>query len=150
MTCLPAPGDRGPARRPEPRTPTIHRVSVLAIVLIVAAVLVLALFAGGVLGAARRARSTEGALRASLERANEELALAHAQDKGWDRATMESAAREAHAAAAGGASIQELHLVQVVDLPGTDADEAVFRVVAAGGESQVKLGRRDGVWVARS
>ncbi len=123
-------------------------MSVLAIVLIVLAVLVLALFAGGVLGAARRARSTEGALRASLERANEELALAHAQDKGWDRATMESAVRGAHAAS-GGASIEELHLVQVVDLPGTDADEAVFRVVAAGDESQVKLGRRDGVWVAR-
>ncbi len=123
-------------------------MSVLAIILIVVAVLVLALFAGGVVGAGRRARSTEGALRARLERANEELALAHAQDKGWDRATMEAAARDAHAAS-GGAPIEELHLVQVVDLPGTDADEAVFRVVAAGGESQVKLGRRDGVWVAR-
>ena len=125
-------------------------MSVLAIVLIVLAVLVLALFAGGLAGAARRARSTEGALRARLERANEELALAHAQDKGWDRATMDAAAREAHAAAGGG-EVQELHLLQVVDLPGTDADEAVFRIVAVGGaETQVTLGRRDGVWVARS
>lgn len=122
-------------------------MSVLAIVLIVVAVLVLALFAGGLAGAARRARSTEGALRARLERANEELALAHAQDKGWDRATMESAARDAHAAAGGGA-IDELHLVQVVDLPGTDADEAVFRIVSGGAETTVKLGRRDGAWVA--
>lgn len=123
-------------------------MSVLAVILIVVAVLVLALFAGGLLGAARRARSTEGALRARLERANEELALAHAQDKGWDRPTMEAAAREAHAAAGGG-PVDELHLLQVVDLPGTDADEALFRVVAAGTETQIRLGRSDGVWVAR-
>lgn len=116
--------------------------------LIVVAVVVLGLFAGGLVGAARRARSTEGALRARLERANEELALAHAQDKGWDRATMEAAAREVHAAAGGG-PIDELHLVQVLDLPGTDADEAVFRVVSGGAETQVALGRRDGAWVAR-
>lgn len=123
-------------------------MSVLAIVLIAVAVLVLALFLGGLVGAARRARSTDGALRARLARANEELALAHAQDKGWDRATMEAAAREAHAAV-GGEPIDELHLLQVVDLPGTDADEAVFRVLAGGVETQVTLGRRDGVWVAR-
>lgn len=123
-------------------------MSTLAIVLIVLGVLVLLLFAGGVLGAARRARSTESALQASLERANEELALAHAQDKGWDRPTMEAAAREAHAAAGGG-PVEELSLIQVVDLPGTDADEAVFRVVSGGAESQITLGRADGAWVAR-
>ena len=39
--------------------------------------------------------------------------------------------------------------MQVVDLPGTDADEAVFRVVSDGADTQITLGRRDGVWVAR-
>jgi len=123
-------------------------VSTLAIILIALGVLVLLLFAGGVLGAARRARDSESALQSQLERVNQDLALAHAQDKGWDRATMESAARDAHAAAGGG-DIEELSLVQVVDLPGTDADEAVFRVLSGGIESQVTLGRRDGAWVAR-
>lgn len=123
-------------------------MSTLAIVLVVIGALVLLLFVGGVLGAARRARDTESALQLQLERVNEDLALAHAQDKGWDRATMEAAAREAHAAAGGGA-IEDLSLVQVVDLPGTDADEAVFRVVSGGVESTVTLGRRDGAWIAR-
>lgn len=123
-------------------------MSTLAIVLVVIGALVLLLFIGGVLGAARRARDTESALRLQLERVNEDLALAHAQDKGWDRATMEAAAREAHAAAGGGA-IEDLNLVQVVDLPGTDADEAVFRVVSGGVESTVTLGRREGAWIAR-
>jgi hypothetical protein len=123
-------------------------VSTLAIILIVLGVLVLALFVGGVLGAARRARSTESALQSELERVNQDLALAHAQDKGWERSTLEAAARDAHVTAGGG-EIEELNLVQVVDLPGTDADEAVFRIVSAGVESKVTLGRRDGAWVAR-
>lgn len=121
-------------------------VSTLAIVLIVLGVLVVLLFVGGLAGARRRARSTEGALRAQLEKVNGDLALAHAQDKGWDRATMEAAAREAFAARGGG-PIEALHLVQVVDLPGTDADQAVFRVTSGGVESDVTLGRRDGAWV---
>lgn len=123
-------------------------MSTLAIVLVVIGALVLLLFVGGVLGAARRARDTESAMRLQLERVNQDLALAHAQDKGWDRTTMEAAAREAHAAAGGG-TIEDLSLVQVVDLPGTDADEAVFRVVSGGIESTVTLGRRDGAWIAR-
>jgi len=123
-------------------------VSVLAIVLIVVVVLVLALFLGGLVGARRRAASTEGALRDQLQKVNGQLALAHAQDKGWDRGAMESAAREAHAAAGGG-SIDQLQLLQVVDLPGTDADEAVFRVVSGDAVSDLTLGRRDGAWVAR-
>ena len=39
--------------------------------------------------------------------------------------------------------------MQVVDQPGTDADQAVFRVLGAdGAEHTVTLGRRDGAWVA--
>ncbi|HEY4094591.1 MAG TPA: hypothetical protein VGM33_03730, partial [Baekduia sp.] len=66
-------------------------------------------------------------------------------DRGWDRATIEAAAR----AAVAPREIRDLHLVQVVDKPGTDADQAVLRVVAAdGAESTLTLGRREGAWVA--
>jgi hypothetical protein len=43
--------------------------------------------------------------------------------------------------------VRELHLVQVVDRPGTDEDQAVFRVVTDRGERTLVLGRRDGAWV---
>ena len=45
-------------------------------------------------------------------------------------------------AAPPGRSVRELHLVQVVDRPGTDEDQAVFRVVNDHGERDVVLGRR--------
>ena len=56
---------------------------------------------------------------------------------------MEAAAREA-----AGGQVDELQLVQVLDRPGTDQDQAVFRVVSGGDERHVTLGRREGVWVA--
>jgi hypothetical protein len=37
--------------------------------------------------------------------------------------------------------------VQVVDRPGTEEDKAVFRVVAAGAQVRVTLGRVQGEWV---
>ena len=123
--------------------PTVLAVSTLGIVLIVLGVLVLVLFLGGLFAAARRQQAQEGHLKQQLEQANSELALAHAQDKGWDRATLEAAAREA-----AGGPVEELDLVQVEDHPGTDQDRAVFRVVSAGQERRLSLGRRDGVWVA--
>ncbi|WP_372788080.1 hypothetical protein [Paraconexibacter sp.] len=123
-------------------------MSVLAVVLIAVAVLVLALFAGGLIGARRRATSTDAALRAQLEQVNGQLALAHAQDKGWDRETMETAARTAHAAVSS-EPITRLDLVQIVDLPGTDADQAVFRIHCGDQITELTLGRQDGAWVAR-
>jgi type II secretory pathway pseudopilin PulG len=116
-------------------------VSPLLIVLIVVGVLLLVLFLGGLIAAARRQRAQEGHLRRQLERANAELAQAHAQDKGWDRAVLEDAAR-----AAAGSQVEQLDLVLVEDRPGTEEDRAVFRVVSGGRESRLVLGRRDGGW----
>jgi len=118
-------------------------VTTLAVILIVIGVLLVALFVGGLIAAGRRQRAQEGHLRQQLEQANSELALAHAQDKGWDRGALEAAAR-----AAAGDGVQELDLVQVEDRPGTDEDRAVFRVVRGGQETRLVLGRRDGAWVA--
>ena len=104
----------------------------LAIVLIVIAVLVLLLFAGGYVANARR------------READRHLAAAHAEDKGWERGTLEEAARRAFAERHG-VQPRDLKLIQVVNRPGVDEDEAVF----AGDGQELVLGRRGGEWVAR-
>jgi hypothetical protein len=116
----------------------------LGIVLIVLAVLVALLFAGGYVANARRRKAEREALHARAQEADRHLADAHAEDKGWERSTLEAAAREAYAERHG-TDPSELWLVQVVDRPGTDEDEAVFH---ADGHELV-LGRRGGTWVAR-
>ena len=118
-------------------------MSTLAIVLIVLGILIVLLVIGGVVASGRRQRELEEDLRRKLEEANRALAAARAQDRGWERSTMEAAAREA-----AGGPVEHLDLVQVVDRPGTDQDRAVFRVVSNGDERHVTLGRREGVWVA--
>ena len=118
-------------------------MTVLAIVLIVVAVLLLLLFVGGYVANARRRAAERAALHARAREADRHLAGAHAQDKGWERTVLEQAARDAYAASHG-APPQRLTLVQVVDRPGVDEDEAVFD---ADGETIV-MGRRGGEWAA--
>ena len=118
---------------------------VLGIVIAVIVVLAVILFFGGLYVTGRRQTTLSAELVARIEAADAALADARAQDRGWERATIEAAAR----AAVAPQEVRELHLVQDVDKPGTDADQAVFRVVGAdGAESTVTLGRRDGAWVA--
>ena len=119
----------------------------LAILLVVLALLILGLFTLGLLGALRARSDGEDEFRAMLEEANAALAAARAEDRGWERANLEAAARAAHEARRPGAQISELHLVQVVDRPGTEEDQARFRVVDAHGEHDVLLGRRGDDWV---
>lgn len=128
---------------------TVIAVSTLGIVLIVLAVVVLLLAAGGYAGATRRAQSHEGDLQRELARAERELAQAHANDKGWDPALLAAAARDAAGERFGDAAVGDPLLVQVIDRPGTDADQAVFLVKTAdGGEHRITLGRTGGVWGA--
>jgi hypothetical protein len=110
-------------------------------------VIVLLALLGMVANARARARDEER-LRVQVESANSALAAAHAQDKGWERSTLEAAARAAYDAKNPGLPATELTLVQVVDLPGVEEDEAVFRVVSASGESRLTLSRRGGEWHA--
>jgi hypothetical protein len=119
-------------------------VSALATVLIVFAVIVLALVVGGYVAVARRTGARDPELRKQLRRAERELAQAHAADKGWDRATLEAAARAAAEQRFG--AVKALRLVQVIDKPGTDADQAVFRVETDDGEHAITLGRSGGLW----
>jgi len=108
-------------------------------VLIVVVALVVALAAGGAYAQRRRMERNTGAFEAELRQVDEDLAAARAEDRGWEREALESAAR---AAAPGEA---ELTLVRIVDRPGTDEDKAVFRI--GDGTQRLTLGRRDGAWV---
>jgi len=122
-------------------------ISTFGLILLVVVGLLVLLVLGGYIATERRNRTREREFRRQLEQADEALAEAHASDKGWERSTLEAAARSA-ATERFGSDIQELHLVQVVDRPGTDADQAVFRVQTPDGEHRITLGRTNGVWGA--
>ena len=128
-------------------TVTPLAASTLAIVIGVFIVLVIVFAVGGWMAATRRAHGRERKLVEDLSEAEQALARAHAMDKGWDRELLESAAREAVAERFGSEPVSALHLVQVIDRPGTDADQAVFRVQTADGkEHRITLGRTGGAW----
>lgn len=118
-------------------------MSPLAIVLIVLAVLIVLLAIGGSMANARRRAAERETLHAQTQDADRQLARAHAEDKGWERSRLEAAARRVYAERHGGEPAG-LRLVQVVDRPGTEEDQAVFD---ADGERLV-LGRRGDDWVA--
>jgi hypothetical protein len=120
-------------------------VNAVEIILLVVVLVVALLIAGGLAVNARRYREDERTLGDAVLAADQALATAHAADKGWDRPQLETAARDAFAAHSE-QPIRELHLVQVVDRPGIEEDEAVFRVVTDGGEQDVRLGRRGDGW----
>ena len=122
-------------------------ISTLGIVLLVVLAVVLILAFGGYTAMTRRTRAREGALQRELAHAEDALAEAHALDKGWDRATLEAAAHAAAVARFGDGVVGTPQLVQVIDRPGVDADQAVFRVEGPdGGEHRITLGRSGGEW----
>ena len=110
------------------------------VILIIVAVLA-ALAAGGALAQRRRLEAGEQRFDDNLERVNDDLAAAHAADKGWDPERLQGAARAAWAQHGTGSG--EPRLVAVVDRPGTEEDKAVFEV----GDRRLTLGRRGDDWV---
>ena len=114
--------------------------------LIIVIVVVVLLAIGGYFARKRQLARSRPAFERHLEQVNRELAAAAAADRGWDRATLEDAARRIYSQERGGAEPPELTLVEVLDRPGTDEDQAVFRC----GDELLTLGRRDGEWVHES
>ncbi len=119
----------------------------LAIVLGVLLALVVLLAVGGMIARRRQLERSEGRFRHHLEQVNEDLAVAHAADRGWAREGLEASARAAYSSQRDGAEPEELMLIQIVDPPGTEDDKAVFRVTADGREEHLTLGRRGDDWV---
>jgi len=110
------------------------------LIIVLAVFVVLAV--GGAIAARRRLAATQDRFELDLQRVNRDLAAAHAEDRGWERGTLETSARQCYAAERG-SEPTNLELVQVIDRPGTDDDHAVFRI----GHERLTLGRRDGEWV---
>lgn len=126
----------------------VFALSTFGLVLVAVVVLVLLLMVGGFVASGREARRREAELKARVERADADLAAAHAGDHGWDAAQMEAAARAAwEGSPHAGEPIDHLQLVQVVDHPGTEADEAVYRIRGRHGhEHEIVLKRVGGAW----
>jgi hypothetical protein len=112
--------------------------------LIIVIVVLVVLAAGGVIARRRQLSRTRPAFERSLTQADHDLAAAHAADRGWDRERLEAAARRIYADQHDGAQPGTLTLVEVLDRPGTDEDEAVFE---ADGH-RVHIGRRGDDWIA--
>jgi hypothetical protein len=122
-------------------------MSVLATLILIVIVILAVLFVGGLIATGRRREAERDELRARIQEADRALALARAADRGWERSTMEAVVRATFAERSP-VEPRELLLLQVLDRPGTDDDEAVFRVVTDAGAEDVRLVRRAGDWVA--
>ena len=124
-------------------------MSTLAIVLIVLGVIVLVALVLGFLGTRARDRRQAGSWEEHVRAADAALADAAASDRGWQRETMEQAARAALSESRPDWSYGDLHLVLVDDRPGIDEDRAEF--VAAGETALVRVAvaRRGEDWEAQ-
>src|SRR6478752_444628 len=114
----------------------------LTIVIIVIAVLAI----GGVIARSRQLARSRPAFERALAHVDQDLAAAAASDRGWDRARLEAAARRI-CTEQFGAEPDELTLIEVIDRPGTDDDQAVFDTSVGDAHHRIVLGRRDGDWV---
>jgi hypothetical protein len=123
-------------------------VSTLEVIIAAIVLLVILLAIGGMLVVARRQRAGEAGFDASLDEVNQQLAAAHAQDKGWEPSALNAAARRSFAEQRVADDIREEALVAVIDRPGTDEDRAVFRFVTDAGTFLLTLGRAGGEWSA--
>jgi hypothetical protein len=122
-------------------------VSVFAIVIIIVVGVLVLLIVGGVVANARRTRDEAGDMRATLREADHALALARADDRGWERSALEAAARDAFAARSP-VDVRELLLLKVIDRPGTEDDQALFRVITDVGSEELLLARHGDDWRA--
>jgi hypothetical protein len=126
-------------------------ISTLAIVLIAVGAVIAILLVLGFLGARARDRRQAGAWEEHVRSADGALAQAAASDRGWQRETMEQAARSALEQSRPGWSYVDLHLVLVDDRPGIEEDRAHFVAVGDGGEeARVVLAREGDRWTAEN
>ncbi|HEX5911044.1 MAG TPA: hypothetical protein VFY44_11145 [Thermoleophilaceae bacterium] len=121
-------------------------MSTLTIVLIVVAVIVIALFVGGLVAARKRDREQAPAYGEHLREADQHLERARAADRGWDPALLETAAREALGRSHPGTEFDQLVLVLVDDQPGVHEDRAHYEAHAGEERVAVVLTRDEQGW----
>jgi hypothetical protein len=115
--------------------------------LIIVIVVLILLAAGGIIARNQQLKRSRPAFERNLEKVERDLVAAAAADRGWDRQHLEAAARRIGTEQLG-SEPDELTLIEVLDRPGTDQDEAVFDVRAGGQRHRLVLGRKDGDWIA--
>jgi hypothetical protein len=115
---------------------------IVVIVVVVFAVLI----GGGIYARNRQLARSRPAFERALAQVDRDLAAAAATDRGWDRALLEAAARRISTEQFGHEP-EALTLVEVIDRPGTDEDQAVFDVSAGGNRQRLVLGRSGGDWI---
>jgi hypothetical protein len=123
-------------------------MSTLAVVLIVAGIVVLIVFIGGLIAVRRRDEQQAGAYEQHVREADAALEQARALDRGWHRETMVEVARAALREQAPAHADDELHLILVDDQPGTDEDRAHFMAVGPDEHVRVVLTRAGDRWTA--
>jgi hypothetical protein len=126
----------------------MNRWETWEVVLVIVLGVLALLFVLGLFGNARMRRDRAGSLDEKVAAADNALAAARAQDRGWDPELLEAAARSAFAARRPGVEPDRLELVQVVDRPGTDEDSARMRVTFAAGAEEIELQRTGDRWDA--
>jgi hypothetical protein len=125
-------------------------VSTLTVVLIVVAVILIALFVGGLVAVRTRGKQDAPEYDAHLREADRALERARAADRGWDPALMEDAVREALARSHAGTEFSDLVLVLVEDRPGVNQDRAHYDAYAGDQRVSVLLTRDDQGWRGES
>ena len=133
---------------PRLRAVLVFGISTIGIILIVLGVVVVLFAIGGAIAVVTRSRAQDATFAQHVEAADSALEQARALDRGWDRDTMEEAARAALAESRPGWSYEDLHLVLVDDRPGVSEDRAQFMAVGSDGDARVILAREGDRWVA--
>ena len=133
---------------PRLRAVLVFGISTIGIILIVLGVIVVLFAIGGAIAVVTRSRAQDATFAQHVEAADSALEQARALDRGWDRDTMEEAARAALAESRPGWSYEDLHLVLVDDRPGVSEDRAQFMAVGSDGDARVILAREGDRWVA--
>lgn len=121
-------------------------MSVWIVLLVIVAVLAL-LALGGAVTNARRERATRRPFDEALHQVDRALANALAADRGWDPGVLVAAVHRELAQRRPGEEVRSLRLVQVIDRPGTDADEAVYECDLDSGSFRLSLARQGNEWL---
>ena len=115
---------------------------------VIVAILVI-LAVGGAIAARRRLEASSAGFTDHLDRANVDLATAHAADRGWEPASLARAASDALRERHPEFAVASLTLVEVVDRPGIEEDVARYRARADDGtELLITMVRHGARWAA--